>query len=50
MRTYASRYAQLLEALLAYHDEGWQVEIFAWVVGVRGLLDSETIKCCLEFL
>jgi hypothetical protein len=46
MRTYAP----LLEALQAYRDEGWQVEIFPWVIGVRGLLDSETIKCCLEFL
>ena len=46
MRTYAP----LLEALQAYLDEGWQVEIFPWVVGVRGLLDDATIKCCLEFL
>ena len=46
MRTYAP----LLEALQAYLDEGWQVEIFPWVVGVRGLLDDGTIKCCLEFL
>ena len=46
MRTYAP----LLEALQAYLDEGWQVEILPWVVGVRGLLDDETIKCCLRFL
>jgi hypothetical protein len=26
-------YAPLLEVLQAYHDEGWQVEIFPWVVG-----------------
>ena len=26
-------YAPLLEVLQAYHDEGWQVEIFLWVVG-----------------
>ena len=25
-------YAPLLEALQAYLDEGWQVEIFPWVV------------------
>ena len=46
MRTYAP----LLEALKVYLDEGWQVEILPWVVGVCGLLDSETITCCLEFL
>ena len=34
MRTYAP----LLEALQVYLDEGWQVEILPWVVGVRGLL------------
>jgi hypothetical protein len=45
-------YAPLLEALQAYRDEGWQVpvEVFPWVIGVRGLFDSESIKCCLEFL
>jgi hypothetical protein len=43
-------YAPLLEALQAYLDEGWQVEIFPWVVGVCGLVDSVAIKCCLEFL
>ena len=46
MRTYAP----LLEALQAYLNEGWQVEIFPWVVGIRGLLDSAAIQCCLEFL
>ena len=45
-------YELLLEALQAYLDEGWQVEIFPWVVrvGVSGLLDNATIKYCLEFL
>jgi len=43
-------YAPLLEALQAYLDEGWQVESFPWVIGVRYLLDSAAIKCCLEFL
>ncbi len=43
-------YTPLLEALQVYLDEGWQVEIFPWVVGVCGLLDSDAIKCCLEFL
>jgi hypothetical protein len=48
MRTYAP----LLEALQNYHDrdEGWQVEIFLWAIGIRGRLDSESIKCCQEFL
>ena len=46
MRTYAP----LLQALQTYLDEGWQVEILPWVVGVRGLLDGDTIRCCLEFL
>ena len=43
-------YAPLLEALQAYLDEGWQVEIFPWVIGVCGLLDSAAIKNCLAFL
>ena len=43
-------YAPLLEALQAYIDDGWQVEIFPWVVGVRGLVNQDAIQCCLEFL
>jgi hypothetical protein len=43
-------YAPLLEALQAYLDDGWQVEIFPWVVGVRGLVNQDAIQCCLEFL
>ena len=43
-------YTPLLAALQAYPDDGWQVELFPWVVGVRGLLDSAAIQCCLEFL
>ncbi len=43
-------YAPLLEALQAYLDDGWQVEIFPWVVGVCGLVNRDAIKCCLEFL
>ena len=43
-------YAPLLEELQMYLDEGWRVEIFSWVVSVRGLLDSDTIESCLEFL
>ncbi len=46
MRTYTP----LLEALKVYLDEGWQVEIFPWVVSIRGLLNSAAIKSCLEFL
>ncbi len=46
MRTYTP----LLEALKVYLDEGWQVEIFPWVVGISGLLNSAAIKSCLEFL
>ena len=46
MRTYTP----LLEALQAYLDAGWHIEIFPWVVGIRGLLNSATIKNCLEFL
>jgi hypothetical protein len=46
MRTYTP----LLEALKVYLEEGWQVEIFPWVVGIRGLLNSAAIKSCLEFL
>ena len=37
-------------ALQAYLDKGWQVEIFPWVVGIHGLLNSATIKSCQEFL
>ncbi len=33
-----------------YLDEGWQVEIFPWVVGILCLLNSAVIKSCLEFL
>ena len=40
----------VLEALQAYLDDGWQVEIFPWVVGVRGLVNQDAIQCCLEFL
>jgi len=43
-------FAPLLEALQAYLDDGWQVEIFPWVVGVRGLVNQDAIQCCLEFL
>ena len=43
-------YAPLLDAMQAYLDEGWQVEIFPWVVGVRGLVNSPATKRCLEFL
>ena len=32
-----------------YFDEGWQVQILRWAVGVRCLLDSETTKCYLKF-
>ena len=46
MRTYTP----LIEALKVYLEEGWQVEIFPWVVGIRGLLNSAAIKSCLEFL
>ncbi len=46
MRTYTA----LLEALKVYLDEGWQVEIFSWVVGISSLLNSAEIKSCLEFL
>ena len=46
MRTYTP----LLEALQAYLDAGWQIEIFPWEVGIRGLLNSAAIKNCLEFL
>ena len=42
-------YTPLLEALNVYLDEGWQAEIFPWVVGIRGL-NSAMIKSCLEFL
>ena len=36
-----------LEALQVFLDEGWQAEIFPWVVIIRGLLDSVAINCCL---
>ena len=42
--------APLLEALRAYLDEGWKVEILPLLVGLCGLLDSETNQCYLEFL
>jgi hypothetical protein len=43
-------YTPLLEALKVYLDEGWQVEIFPWVVIICGFLNSAAIKSCLQFL
>ena len=34
----------------AYLEGGWLVEIFPLVVGIRGLLDSGSIKRSLKFL
>ena len=31
-------------------DEGWQVAILPWVVGVRGLVKETLLKEALEFL
>ncbi len=45
-----STYTPLLETLQAYLDEGWQVEIFPWVVCICSLVSSAVIKSCLEFL
>ena len=33
-----NRYQPLLQALQEYTDNGWQIAIFPWVVGVRGLI------------
>ena len=45
-----SCYQPLLHALQEYVDEGWQVAILPWVVGVRGLVKETLLKEALEFL
>ena len=45
-----SCYQPLLHALQDYVDEGWQVAILPWVVGVLGLVKETLLKEALEFL
>ena len=45
-----SCYQPLLHALQDYVDEGWQVAILPWVVGVRGLVKETHLNEALEFL
>ena len=40
-----------LEVALRHHsDAGWLIVVFPWVVGIRGLVDVQTIHAVLKFL
>ena len=43
-------YGPLLEALRSYLENGWQVQILPWVVGVRGKVDAKSVRDILNFL
>jgi hypothetical protein len=43
-------YAPLLTALKPYLDDGWQVQILPWVVGVRGLVITSFATPVFKFL
>ena len=43
-------YAPLLTALKPYLDDGWQVQILPWVVGVRGLFITSSATPVFKFL
>ena len=43
-------YAPLVLALCHYIAEGWTVQVFPWVVGIRGLIDPSLIVSLLAFL
>ena len=43
-------YGPLLEALQSYVVRGWQVKILPWVVGVRGMVDKNSVCELLNFL
>jgi hypothetical protein len=44
------RYAPLVLALCHYFDEGWTVQVFLWVVGILGLINSALVASLLTFL
>jgi len=44
------KYSVLVEALGFYIDQGWLVQVFPWVVGIRGLIDPRLINALLQFL
>jgi hypothetical protein len=44
------KYSPLVEALTFYSDNGWVVNVFPWVVGIRGLIDPRHINALLKFL
>ncbi len=43
-------YTPLIAALCHYIDEGWTVQVFPWVVKIRGLIDPSLIVSILTFL
>ena len=45
-----SRYQPLLQALQEFTDNGWQVAVPPWVVGVRGLVIENHLKVVFGFL
>jgi hypothetical protein len=44
------RYAVIGKSLCHYVQSGWQVKIFPWVVGIRGLVEEGGIHSALEYL
>ena len=44
------RYSPLVEALAQYSDNGWVIHVFPWVVGIRGMVDPQSINALLGFL
>ena len=45
------KYQPLIDALQPnYGDLGWQVRVFPWVAGVRGIIDAAGIASALSFL
>ena len=43
-------YLPLLESLSYYSDQGWTIQVFPWVVGIRGTIDPTHIQSLLKFL
>jgi hypothetical protein len=43
-------YGPLLAALRSYLESGWQVLILPWVVGVRGIVEAQSVLEILDFL
>jgi hypothetical protein len=44
------KYCPIKSALYHYVREGWTIEIFPWVIGIRGLADIVHLQTALSFL